>query len=70
MLSAHQQGTLRFSHSASLGAAKPDGEVWGTRQIYALDSSGFPSSASTHIMAPIMAISRYLAEGIVRGRVA
>jgi choline dehydrogenase-like flavoprotein len=60
LLSAHQQGTLRFAGSSRDGAADPSGRIYGTRGVYVFDSSGFPSSASSHTMAPIIAISRYL----------
>ena len=64
-LSAHQQGTVRFASSERDGGARPDGEVWGTRGVYVFDSSGFPTSASSHIMAPIIAVSRYLARQLL-----
>ncbi|MCC6556874.1 MAG: GMC family oxidoreductase [Polyangiaceae bacterium] len=59
-ISAHQQGTVRFAPSPRDGGASPDGQVYGTRDVYVFDSSGFPSSASSHTMAPIMTISRML----------
>ena len=60
MLSAHQQGTVRFAASERDGGADLDGQVYGTRDIYVFDSSGFPSSASSHTMTPIIASSRML----------
>jgi choline dehydrogenase-like flavoprotein len=59
-VSAHQQGGVRFAPSPKQGAADPSGQVYGTSGIYVFDSSGYPSSASSHIMAPIITISRYL----------
>jgi choline dehydrogenase-like flavoprotein len=38
--------------------------VYGTRDVFVLDSSGFPSSASSHTMTPIMTVSRMLARKI------
>jgi choline dehydrogenase-like flavoprotein len=67
-LSAHQQGTVRFAKSAKDGGAAPDGLVWGTRDVFVLDSSGFPSSASSHTMTPIMTVSRMLARRIAARR--
>lgn len=64
-LSAHQQGTVRFAPNASQGAAAPDGQVYGTRGLYVFDSSGFPSSASSHTMAPIIAVSRMLTKQLL-----
>ncbi|MCA9604862.1 MAG: GMC family oxidoreductase [Myxococcales bacterium] len=61
LLSAHQQGTARMSASAAEGAIDPDGQVWGTRGIYVMDASMFPSSASSHTMTPIITMARYLA---------
>ena len=60
MLSAHQQGTVRFSPNESGGGANPEGEVYGTKGVYVFDSSGFPTSASSHTMAPILTVSRFL----------
>ena len=60
LLSAHQQGGVRFAPSVDAGAAAPDGQVYGTRGVYVFDSSGFPSSSSTHTMTPIITVSRYL----------
>ncbi len=61
LLSAHQQGGVRFAPSPRDGAADPDGRVYGARDVYAFDSSGFPSSASSHTMAPIIAVAHHLA---------
>lgn len=60
MVSAHQQGAVRFSPSARTGAADPDGQVYGTRGVYVFDTSGFPTTASSHPMAPIITMSHYL----------
>lgn len=61
LISAHQQGGVRFASSPAGGAASPDGQVYGTRGVYVFDSSGYPSSASSHTMTPIITTSRYLA---------
>lgn len=61
LISAHQQGGLRMAPSAKDGATDPNGQVYGTRGIYAFDSSGFPSSASSHTMAPIIAMAHWQA---------
>jgi choline dehydrogenase-like flavoprotein len=60
-ISAHQQGGIRFAPSERDGAAAPDGQVYGTRGVYAFDSAGYPSSSSSHTMAPIITTSRMLA---------
>ena len=59
-ISAHQQGGVRFAHGPKGGAAAPDGQVYGTKGVYVFDSSGYPSSSSTHTMAPIITTSRFL----------
>ncbi len=62
LVSAHQMGSVVMSGSKREGACDPDGQVYGTRGVYVMDSSVFPSSASSHIMAPILTVSRYLAD--------
>lgn len=64
-LSAHQQGGVRFAPSARDGAADPEGRVYGAKDLFVFDSSGFPSSASSHTMAPIMTVARYLATRVL-----
>ncbi len=64
LLSAHQQGGVRFSSSPRDGAADPTGLVFGTRGVYALDSAGYPTSASSHTMAPIITTARLLARAL------
>lgn len=65
LLSAHQQGGVRMSPTPKTGAASPEGEVYGTKGVFVFDSSGFPSSASSHTMAPIVAVSRFLTEKLL-----
>ena len=60
LISAHQQGTARMAPSDQDGAIDLDGQVYGSRDIYVYDSSGFPTSASSHTMTPIIAASRML----------
>ncbi|MGB5696627.1 MAG: GMC family oxidoreductase N-terminal domain-containing protein [Polyangiales bacterium] len=60
LLSAHQQGTIRFAASERDGGADLNGQIYGTRDVYVFDSSGFPTSASSHTMTPIIATSRML----------
>lgn len=64
-LSAHQQGTVRMSTSEKTGACDPDGRVYGTRGVFVFDSSPFPTTASSHTMAPILTMSRYLARRLL-----
>ncbi|MBI3181735.1 MAG: GMC family oxidoreductase [Myxococcales bacterium] len=67
LMSAHQQGSVRFAPSERDGGASPDGQVYGTRGVYVFDSSGFPSSASSHTMTPIITVSRYLTQRLLGG---
>ena len=60
-LSAHQQGGVRMAPSERDGAADPEGRVYGARDVLVLDSAGYPSSASSHTMAPIIAVAHFLA---------
>jgi len=60
MISAHQQGTVRFAASERDGGADLNGQVYGTRDVYVFDSSGYPTSAASHTMTPIIASSRML----------
>jgi choline dehydrogenase-like flavoprotein len=60
MISAHQQGTVRFAGSEHDGGADLNGQVYGTRDVYVFDSSGYPTSAASHTMTAIIATSRML----------
>lgn len=64
LISAHQQGTVRMGPAEHLGAVDPRGRVWGARDVYVFDSSVFPSSASSHTMAPIMTVASWLATAL------
>ncbi len=59
-ISAHQQGGVRMAPSERDGAADPEGRVHGTRDVLVFDSGGFPSSASSHTMAPIISAAHFL----------
>jgi choline dehydrogenase-like flavoprotein len=61
LLSAHQQGGVRMAPSPRDGAADPDGQVYGTRGVFVFDSSGYPTSAASHTMAPIISVAHHLA---------
>ena len=58
MISAHQQGTVRFAASEKDGGANLDGQVYGTKDVYVFDSSGYPTTGSSHTMTPIISSSR------------
>lgn len=65
LISAHQQGTVRMAPNRSDGAADPTGLVYGTRDVYVFDSSGFPTSSSSHTMTPIMTVSAFLTDQLL-----
>ena len=52
---------MRLGTSESEGGADPEGQVYGTEGVYVMDASIFPSTASSHTMAPILTMARYLA---------
>lgn len=64
-ISAHQQGTVRFAPSPAEGGADPSGHVYGTRGVYVFDSSGYPTSSSSHTMAPIITTSEFLTQRLL-----
>lgn len=66
LLSAHQQGGVRMSPSPAHGAADPQSQVYGTRGVYVFDSGGYPSSASSHTMTPIIALAHYFSDQLQR----
>lgn len=65
LISAHQQGGVRMAPSEGDGAADPEGRVHGARDVLVLDSAGFPSSASSHTMAPIIALAHFQARRLL-----
>lgn len=65
LISAHQQGGVRMSSNQATGAADPDCQVYGTKNTYVFDSSGFPSSSSSHTMTPIISHAHYLSSRLI-----
>ncbi|NUM53207.1 MAG: GMC family oxidoreductase [Candidatus Hydrogenedentes bacterium] len=65
LISAHQQGGVRFAHSPNQGGADPEGLVYGARGVYVFDSAGYPSSSSSHTMTPIIAIAHHLSDALL-----
>ncbi len=55
-ISAHPQGTLRMSMKEN-GVVDSRFKVKGTENLFACDSSIFPTTSSSHIMMPIYAFS-------------
>ncbi|MBM4345372.1 MAG: GMC family oxidoreductase [Deltaproteobacteria bacterium] len=63
LISAHQQGGTRVAVRAERGVCAPDGQVWGAAGVYVCDGGVFPSTSSTHTMAPILTVAHALAAG-------
>ena len=57
LFSFHIQGTARLGGAAKSSATNPDGQVWGTRNLYVMDSSSFPSASGVNPMISIEAIA-------------
>jgi long-chain-alcohol oxidase len=56
LFSFHLQGTARLGGSAKSSATNPEGQIWGTRNLYVMDSSSFPSASGVNPMISIEAI--------------
>ncbi|KAL1967422.1 hypothetical protein VTN77DRAFT_3207 [Rasamsonia byssochlamydoides] len=65
--SAHQMGTCRMADSPKKGVVAPDGHVWGTRGLYVVDASVFPSASGVNPMVTNMAISDWTSRNIAKG---
>ncbi len=61
-ISAHPQGTCRIGTDPRNSVVDPDGRHHHVRNLYVIDASLFPTTASTHTMIPIMATADWLAE--------
>lgn len=62
--SAHQMGTCRMADSPGRGVVGPGGQVFGLRNVFACDSSVFPSAAGVNPMVTVCALSHFLAQRI------
>jgi choline dehydrogenase-like flavoprotein len=56
-LSAHVQGSCRMSPAAGSGVVDPDHRVHGLANVWVVDASVMPTSASTHTMIPVMTLA-------------
>lgn len=64
--SAHQMGTCRMGSSEQVSVVDPRGRVWGTEGLYVSDASVFPSASGVNPMITTMAISHWIAGGLVK----
>jgi choline dehydrogenase-like flavoprotein len=55
--SAHNQGTCRMGLKADTSVVNQDLKVHGLDNLYVMDASVMPTSASTHTMIPIMVMA-------------
>ncbi|KAJ5547668.1 long chain fatty alcohol oxidase [Penicillium frequentans] len=55
--SAHQMGTCRMASTAAKGVVGPECQVWGTKGLYVIDASIFPSASGVNPMVTNMAIA-------------
>jgi choline dehydrogenase-like flavoprotein len=64
-VSAHQMGSCRMSAAPRNGVVDPKGRVWGTRGLYVIDASVFPSASGVNPFLTVMSIADQLSRGIV-----
>ena len=53
----HLMGSARMGESPKLAACRPDGELWGVRNVVVADGSTFPSASGVNPMITIQAIA-------------
>lgn len=63
--SAHQMGTARMGSSPRTSVVDPHGRVWGTTNLFVVDTSVFPAASGVNPMITTMATARGIARGIV-----
>ncbi|KAE8355990.1 hypothetical protein BDV28DRAFT_11962 [Aspergillus coremiiformis] len=64
--SAHLMGTCRMGKSPRTGVVDPDCQVWGTRGLYVVDASVFPSASGVNPMVTNMAIADWASSQIAK----
>lgn len=66
LISAHQQGGARLGTNQAKSVCDLSGQVWGTRRVFVMDGSVFPSTSSSHTMTPIITMAHALADRLVQ----
>ncbi|MEQ1501540.1 MAG: GMC family oxidoreductase [Myxococcota bacterium] len=64
IVSAHPQGTCRMGPDPATSVVGPDLRVHGVDNLWVLDASVFPTTASSHTQLPVMAFAWLAAHGI------
>ncbi|KAL4739537.1 putative long chain fatty alcohol oxidase [Aspergillus similis] len=62
--SAHQMGTCRMASTATKGVVDPECQVWGTKGLYVIDASIFPSASGVNPMVTNMAIADWASRNL------
>lgn len=63
-VSAHQMGSCRMARRPRDGVVAPDGHVWGTRGLYVVDASVFPTASGVNPFVTVMAIADALSRAM------
>lgn len=64
--SAHQMGTCRMGQSPRTSVVDADCQVWGTKGLYVLDASVFPSASGVNPMVTNMGIAEWASRNIAK----
>ncbi|KAL5333286.1 hypothetical protein BJX70DRAFT_72858 [Aspergillus crustosus] len=64
--SAHQMGSCRMGTSPRHSVVDPEGQVWGTKGLYVVDASIFPSASGVNPMVTNMGIADYISRTIAK----
>lgn len=64
LISPHPQGTCRMGKDPATTVLDLKGQVRGAKNLWVMDGSVFPSTASHHITIPIVSTSSYLAKQV------
>lgn len=68
LISAHPQGTCRMGPDPRAAVVGNDLRVHGAPNVYVMDASVFPTTASAHIMLPVMSFAWLAAHDLLEAR--